>query len=447
MSKKLSHNEFVKNINDKYPGKYKILTKYNGYTKQIKIKYEKCGHIDTVKAGTVYNGCDCQECKRIYFEKIFIDRFNRAKNSNEFNIIDKYINNHTPIKIEHKCGYSFNIIPHVEREYIYCPKCNPEKYNYAISGISDIYTTNKTLFNLLKNKEDGFKYKENSRKRVDFVCPVCGNIVNERIDRVNEFGVVCRRCGIKTSYAERFMSCILQKIGIKYKTQFSPKWANRKLYDFMFEYNKVKYIIEMDGAFHKKDNKLSGQTKEESELIDFFKNRTAQEHGYIIIRIDCNYNNNRYKFILKNILNSELNNIFDLSKINFEECDREANFPIIKTVVDLWNNGIHDYNEIRKHINYTRPTIRNYLKLGSELGLINMSYEEILKIINDNKKKKIIAKQGTKVKCVQTGEEFDSINVPNKIYHANIYAFLKGKLKHTGHLPDGTPLTWTKIEN
>ena len=74
-----------------------------------------------------------------------------------------------------------------------------------------------------------------------------------------------------------------------------------------------------------------------------------------------------------------------------------------------------------------------------------MTYEEILKIIDNNKKKKIIAKQGTRVRCDQTGEEFDSINVPNKIYHANIYAFLKGKLKHTGRLPDGTHLTWTKI--
>lgn len=442
---KLSHDEFVQNIERKHPNKYEILSKYKGHSEQIKIRYKKCGHIATVKAERVYYGCNCQECRKISFEKAFTDRFNKAKNADEFNIVGKYINNHTPIKLMHKCGCLFDINPSIEREYIYCPKCNQEKYNYAIPGINDIYTTNKTLFNLLKNKEDGFKYKENSQRRVDFICPICGNIVNERIDRVNEYGVVCRRCGTKTSYAERFMSCILQKINIEYVTQFSPKWANRRLYDFMFEYNKVKYIIEMDGKFHSEDNKLSGQTKEESQLIDAFKDDVAKKHGYIIIRINCNYKNNRYKFILKNILNSELNNIFDLSKIDFEECNKEATTPIIKTVVDLWNSGIHDYNEIKKHVGYARSTIRGYLKLGSELGLIDMTYEEILKIIDDNKKKKIITKQGTRVRCDQTGEEFDSINVPNKIYHANIYAFLKGKLKHTGHLPDGTHLTWTKI--
>ena len=39
--------------------------------------------------------------------------------------------------------------------------------------------------------------------------------------------------------------------------EYSPYWAGRKRYDNYFEYNGQAYILEMDGAWHYKDNNMS----------------------------------------------------------------------------------------------------------------------------------------------------------------------------------------------
>lgn len=50
--------------------------------------------------------------------------------------------------------------------------------------------------------------------------------------------------------------------------------------------------------------------------------------------------------------------------------------------------------------------------------------------------------------CITTGEIFSTIKKATEKYHVhatNISQCCRGKMKHTGQLPDGTPLEWRYI--
>lgn len=449
MPRKKTHEEFVQDIEIMYPNKYDFLSEYTVRLGKIKIKYNKCGHIDTVNISSVYEGCDCKECKKNEFQESFKNWFYSLNKSNEFSITGEYINCKTFVKITHKCGYETKIMPYSKKRDVYCPKCHPKEYKNCIPYINDLSVTHPEVYELLEDKELGHKYKAFSMKYAWFICPNCGERIYSKISDVSKYGLSCRRCSMGFSYPERFMGNILNQLNIKYIPQFSPKWADNKRYDFMFKINNKKYIIEMDGGFHSSDNVFNGQTKEETLEIDMLKNKMAKEHNYIMIRIDCNYERfeNRYQYILNNILDSKLSKIFDLSIIDFELCNKNSYVSNVKTLVELWNNGIYGYENIKKYVNISRYTIRDYLKFASNCGLINMSVQEIETLNRKASAKNLSKKFGIKVKCNETNEIFDSFAQANKKYHASLCEYFKYNRIYSGHLPDGTPLTWTKINN
>ena len=67
-------------------------------------------------------------------------------------------------------------------------------------------------------------------------------------------------------------------------------------------------------------NEISGRTKQKTILIDKTKDDIARKNGYIMLRIDCNYNdNNRYEYI-KNLFILLSHLMFDLSCVDWEKC-------------------------------------------------------------------------------------------------------------------------------
>ena len=49
--------------------------------------------------------------------------------------------------------------------------------------------------------------------------------------------------------------------------------------------NSTKYIIEMDGGFHYKDNNMNGITFKQSKEIDNQKDKLAADRGINVIRV------------------------------------------------------------------------------------------------------------------------------------------------------------------
>ena len=206
------------------------------------------------------------------------------------------------------------------------------------------------------------KYKTQYKKYYSVICNDCkseyeieesdftGQNVNNR----------CKHCLIKNnknnknnkeykekysnSYPERVMITILNTLQIKFKKEYSPKWCNKKRYDFYFELNGEKYIIETHGLQHYKENTNFKMSLEEEQQNDKYKYNLAVKNGikpknYIII--DCRYS--KLEYIKNNILHSRLNEIFNLNDIDWNEIEKESLSKTYENIVkDFDNNKDND---------------------------------------------------------------------------------------------------------
>ena len=208
----------------------------------------------------------------------------------------------------------------------------------AVQGINDIPTIAPWMVKYFQGGYDEAKlYTKSSNQKIYPICPDCGRVKSKKIsinDIYNEHSVFCT-CGDGISYPEKFMFSILEQLNINFTTEYSPKWISPKRYDIYFEFNDEKYIIEMDGAFHRKNNTLSGQTKEQTMEIDQYKDIMAQRYGIKVVRIDCE--KSELEYIKNSIMHSNLVNIFDFCKINWLTCHEFACSNLCKKLVKLKN--------------------------------------------------------------------------------------------------------------
>lgn len=101
--------------------------------------------------------------------------------------------------------------------------------------------------------------------------------------------------------------------------------------------------------------------------------------NYIVI--DCRYSD--FKYIKENMLKSKLNEIFNLSQIDWVKCGKFICSNLIKIACDYKKENPNLTTEdIKKLMNgYNRWTIRDWLKIGNELGwCIYNSKEEMKRI-------------------------------------------------------------------
>ena len=136
----------------------------------------------------------------------------------------------------------------------------------------------------------------------------------------------------------------------------------------------------MDGVFHSIDNHLNGKPKSYAIQIDNIKDKLAQENGYVVIRIDCNYRGtlSRFEYIKQSIIKS-LHDILDLNKIDWNKLEKELELSssFLIDACKLWNDG-YDTSQIVDELKLDRSTIINYLKKGKELQLCNYNRETSL---------------------------------------------------------------------
>ena len=212
-----------------------------------------------------------------------------------------------------------------------------------------------------------------SKEVVGVICPCCNREHNKSIRTIYASGnTYCPMCNDNYSFPERFMTAILNNLNIKYKYQFTDSWTKRYKYDFQFDINCHKYILELDGGLghgHKKD--LDNRSPEESKNIDIIKDNLASKNGFNIIRIDCYYNNkNRYDVIKTNILNSELKYILDLSQVDWDMCFSNACSSRYHQILQLYNNGCKYLNDISKEVGLSVGSVKHFLLSMMHSGII-----------------------------------------------------------------------------
>lgn len=265
------------------------------------------------------------------------------------------------------CDNEFDQFARKVIEGVGCPICANVR---IIKGINDIATTNPELLKYFKNSEDAYKYHKGSKAKVIFKCPDCGFEKEISIMQVSKLGIFsCPKCSDGISYPNKFSRNLLQQLPVKnVKYEYSPDWAKPYRYDNYFEFNNNKYILEMDGGFHYIKYYKSNLSLEETKHIDKFKDKLAKDHNITMIRINCFYSEKNY--IINNIKNSLLSNLFDLSKINWELCHINSIKNLVKEVCNFYNSHKnYKVKQIANEFNLKAPTVSKYLYIGNDIGL------------------------------------------------------------------------------
>lgn len=226
-------------------------------------------------------------------------------------------------------------------------------------------------------------------------CLVCGekNIILEHT-LVEKRGS-CKACSDSRSFGERFFYWFLKQFNIDFDTEYSPGWAGRRKYDYHFVTNGKDYIVEIDGAQHIRRYVYMGINHDEVVKIDKTKEQIAEDNGHIIIRINCEQSKGKY--IAQNIINSELKNIFDLEKVNWNKCFYMAMSSKTRAVCDLWNGGHTSTKEIADIMKVSQNHVSKLLIECADFHLCDYDSKE------ESYKGSLKSTNGKRIICLENG--------------------------------------------
>ena len=276
-------------------------------------------------------------------------------------------------------------------------KCSCCGCNFVIiKGINDIATTDPWMIKYFINPEDAYKYGCHSYEFKHFKCPHCGRISNKevKITTLKTKGHLPCICEDGKSYCEKFVFELLSQIkDIKFIYQFSQKdvdWCENYLYDFYIK--DFNMIIETHGQQHYKDGFFN--TREKQWEKDKLKRELAKDNG-VKYYIELNCSKTGVENLKKELLDSELSKILNLSNIDWNKCGEFALNNLSKLICNKYNEIENKYNAISQIIDcfqLSRTTVINYLKKGNELGWCDYT-----------------SNVGKRVMVIETGDIYDNV--------------------------------------
>ncbi len=341
-------------------GNFKIV-EYDKEQRKLNILYLKTSHILRIRA----------------IKDLSLPFLNQVRNPNNNFKIGETVNSITLLDFfkdkgvkyyKYSCSKCQNIDKITEsnlKRGVSCNACGPTRKKICI-GVNDIPTTAPWMVKYFQGGvEEAKLYVRSSGKKIYFKCISCGKIKNKAMPIYTLYttrSIACD-CSSGISYNERFMSNLLTKLNMRYIREYSPSWAKieingkiRKVrYDFYFELNNKKYIIEMDGLWHKTDNNLNGLLAKDSILIDNLKDELAKQKSIKVIRVDCTDKN-----LIEKIINSDLNKLFDLTRINFDLIELESELSNVRNICKDFNGN--NINDLSSKYNIHSATVIRYLK-------------------------------------------------------------------------------------
>lgn len=299
-------------------------------------------------------------------------------------------------------------------------------------GIDDMWTTAPKQAELLLYPEDGYKYTRCSGKKVWWKCPCCGNQLYKTISYVHTRGLICGKCSDGISFPNKFMYNILSQLDINFETEYIIDGKNYR-YDFYIP--KLNLIIEMQGKQHYYGWNSVNITKEEIQLNDKNKEIYANQTGIErYIKIDARKTTKDY--LKSEILDSELSNLFDLTKIDWDKCLFNSSKSLVKICTKYYNLGM-TVNEISEKIKFSKTSVVNWLKVGNELKLCN--WIPLKGFLEDEKP--VIKLNDYKI--------YNSISEASRITKLRVQDISKachGERKYCG-IENGKPIVWMFLED
>lgn len=250
-----------------------------------------------------------------------------------------------------------------------CPYCS----NYFVKeGFNDIPTTAPWMIPYFQGGiEEAKQYAAKSTHKIIPKCPDCGRTHDKQVSLVNLFnyhGFKCK-CSDNISFPEKFMIGLLDQLNINYIYQAQTNElgfdTQGKVYDFYIP--SIKCIIETHGSQHYRGENIFHSSFKKQQANDKFKERIAKENGIKhYIQIDCSQTS--LTWLKEHIINSDVNQLFNLSNIDWEKCIEYGSINLVKELCDYYNNYDVSSSDLMKKFHIGRKGVLTYLKRGSELG-------------------------------------------------------------------------------
>jgi len=361
-----------------------------------------------------------------------------------------------------KCGWTNGWITEgdlLREENRGCACCSGKT---IVQGINDVATVAPWMIPYFQDGYDEAKLytkwgsgnSDNPKGYINPICPDCGRIKSKKIKIGSIFqshSIGCS-CSDNISKGEKYVFNLLEQLGIKFITQLSKReqfWCNNYRYDFYFQLNEEQYICEVNGLQHYEENTNFEMNLKEVVENDKLKKELAFKNGikeknYIII----DYRKSDLKLLKENIFNDEiLNELFDLSKINWNKCHEFACSNLVKIACEhKKQNPNMSTTEIGQLMGgYCRTSIQKWLESGNELGWchynkneeMNQNYKNSVTRNKKNYSKPVeIFKDGASLGVFESVSELDRQSMKIfkiKLISSNISLVCLGKQKHHKH--------------
>lgn len=316
------------------------------------------------------------------------------------------------------CGYESLMDLYSAKKGTNCPCCcvPPRVVSEHINSIVAKEETHWMIDYFEGGYNEAKLYTPNSSKRVHFVCPLCRTKQSKslKVASLNHRGLSCECCSQTKPLTERFMSSVLNELGVSFITQLSNldfDWCETKRYDFYIP--SLNMIIETHGGQHYKDTAYG--KLEDVKANDEYKHNLAKNNGiehYVVI--DCRYSDET--FIKENIINSELSKYFNLESLDWNNIIERTKSNEKQMIWDYWKqNPYKSFAEIGKELGISRTVVARAIKVGAKYGIIDYDKEIHEDKLNEERDKRALtlsAKKIQKIKVFKDGIEvgsFDSL--------------------------------------
>lgn len=369
----------------------------------------------------------------------FVDEL-KAMGRTDVILLGDYIDNKTKTLFKctkEDCGHEWFVAPSVIKCAGHgCPVCAGQIVEPLINSIAVL---RPDLVQYFENPDDAWYVSPNSHKKSNLKCPDCGERRKMITRDLSRRGFNCQVCGSKVSYPNRFIRALMKQLEDRLdylQYEWYQKWTRGQLYDVYFKFKSREYVIEMQGGQHFTPVWNKDITAEELVEKDFQKANLAIEHGITPIAIDARESD--ADFIIKNIYDSLLSEIFDLSTIDWIKCKEDATKNIIKDICEYYNDTHDTITNISNKYKFERHAITRYLKIGSEFGWCDytarMQPPSISKKINVfDEKYDLLYSYSSMKECARKLSEiynntFNATNISracqsHKLYHNLIFEF------------------------
>ncbi len=329
-----------------------------------------------------------------------------------------------------KCGYSNPHIIIMIENYVQQPlristSVIRNGLLYNLVG-SKIINSDKDMVKYLVNKSDAYTVAYGSKKLIKMKCPICGTIYDKMPNTVHTYGFSCSVCGDGYSVPNKLMRNILTQLQIDFIPEVNKKhfsWIGKYKYDFYVLINDENILIEMDGGYHKWQHD-----------IDKIKSDLAIRNHFKLIRIDCDYNGNPLIYIKNNLINSELNNILNLSMVDWGQCRIAMVDSEVRYACQLWEEEAYGTTEIANAIGKDRHTVVSYLRRGFDIGLCP-SFSNKESIFRGNNPYIMVLRKGNSVGVFRHVHQLCDVSIDlfgEKFHLSSVRACYDKKQKYKG---------------